>query len=356
MGASSPAHASGRRAISPALAAGAGGWGAGSVSSRLEEPTADSPHVSVFPDEVLSHLLPAVGLGGGWFLDGTLGAGGHTRLLLEASPEARVLGLDRDPDAVELARARLGAFGSRVRVVHAPFAEAPAAVAAQELGPLAGALLDLGVSSMQLDRPERGFAFRHDGPLDMRMDPSRGETAAELLQRVDEDALRRLIRTLGEERYARRIAQGIVAARERGAPLDRTAELAELVAAQVPRPRPGQRQRIHPATLTFQALRLAVNGELEQLEAGLRAICELLAPGGRVAVIAFHSLEDRIVKQAFRAGKRGGGLKVLTKRPLRPGEAEVAANPRARSAKLRVAERTAAALKWLDEEPEQPWY
>lgn len=310
----------------------------------------------MFPAEVTSHLLPAAGRGSGWFLDGTLGAGGHTRLLLEASPDVRVLGLDRDPEALELARSRLTGFGERLRLVHAPFAEAPAVVAEQGVGPLAGALLDLGVSSMQLDRPERGFAFRHDGPLDMRMDPTQGETASELLQRVDEEELRGLLRTLGEERYARRIARGIVEARERGALPTRTTELAELVTAQVPRPRPGQRQRIHPATRTFQALRLAVNAELEQAEAGLRAICELLAPGGRVAVIAFHSLEDRIVKLAFRAGKRGGGLEILTKKPLRPSEAEVEGNPRARSAKMRVAERSAAPLVWQDSEPEQPWY
>jgi len=305
------------------------------------------PHEPVLLAEVTAALAePAAG--GGWVLDGTLGAGGHAEPLLEALPAARLLGLDRDPDALALADERLARFGDRCRLVHAAYADAPAVVADVVGGPLAGALLDLGVSSMQLDRPERGFSFQADGPLDMRMDGTGGETAADLVGELPEGELADLIYQLGEERASRRIARAIVEARARG-PIETTGQLAQVIAdagVRTRRPRRRTRKgrpppRLHPATKTFQALRLAVNDELGQLERGLPALFELLAPGGRLAVIAFHSLEDRISKRFFRARKQAGDCRVLTKKPTQAGEEEVARNPRARSAKLRVGERVA---------------
>lgn len=299
--------------------------------------TAPSPHQPVLAAEVLDLLGPPLReVPGAWVFDGTLGAGGHAALLLEACPEARLLGCDRDPDALELARARLAPFGDRATLVRAAYADGPAIARERGLGPFRAALLDLGVSSMQLDRPERGFSFSRPGPLDMRMDPTAPLTARALVNETPEGELADLIYQLGEERLSRRIARAIVAAR-RQAPLETTEALAEVVRRAVPRPR--GRERIHPATRTFQALRLAVNDELGQLDRALPALWDLLAPGGRLAVISFHSLEDRPVKTFARARKQDGTGRPLTKKPLRPTDEECDRNPRARSAKMRVTER-----------------
>jgi len=292
-------------------------------------------HVPVLVDEVRALLQPERG---GVFVDCTVGLGGHARMLLD-SGASRLIGIDRDPDALALARAALEPFGDRVTLVHADYRELPAVLDAQGVGEVAGVLADLGVSSMQLDADGRGFSFRRDEPLDMRMDRSRGETAAEMLDRVDETALADLIYRFGEERRSRQVARAIVTARQAG-PIRTTGQLAEIVRRGV---RARGWQRIDPATRTFQALRIWVNGELDGLESFIGDVARRLQPGGRLAVIAFHSLEDRVVKHTLRALARGDEaiLTVLTKHPVVAGDAEQAANPRARSAKLRAAERRA---------------
>ncbi len=284
----------------------------------------------------------------GLYIDGTFGRGGHSRALLaRLGPEGRVLALDRDPEAIATAQA-LASQDKRLQVFHRPFSRLSQLADTLGIrGAVAGMLLDLGVSSPQLDDARRGFSFSKSGPLDMRMDPEDGESAADWLARVSEEAITRVLRIYGEERFARRIARRIVQAR-RKAPLTTTDQLAALVAAAVPRWERGK----HPATRTFQALRIQINGELEELRRGLAAACELLKPGGRLAVISFHSLEDRIVKRFIRAEAQGptfppgvpvpataqrGRLRSLGKR--RPGAREIAENPRARSAILRIAER-----------------
>ena len=274
---------------------------------------------------------------GGVFVDCTVGLGGHSRAMLAAGA-TRVIGLDRDLAALALAAEALAAFDDRVELVHADFRDLPAVLAARQLTEIDGALADLGVSSLQLDADGRGFSFRRDEPLDMRMDRTRGATAADLLNTCDEQELSDVIHEYGEERYARRVARAIVAARLR-APLRTTGELAAIVRRVVPR----GRQRIDPATRTFQALRIRVNRELEGLERFLRDVVAHLRRGARLVVISFHSLEDRIVKHTFRALERGveGLVRVLTKRPLRTGPEECARNPRARSARLRAVERMA---------------
>jgi 16S rRNA (cytosine1402-N4)-methyltransferase len=265
-------------------------------------------------------------LGGrGTVVDMTLGAGGHAAALLETGV-GRVIGVDRDSGAIEEARARLARFGSRVRTEVGTFSESPDL----ESGGADGILYDLGVSSMQLDRAERGFGYRADGPLDMRMGEG-SPTAADLVNSLPEEELARIIFELGEERSSRRIARAIVRARSR-APIRTTDELARVVSGAAGR-RPGGP---HPARRTFQALRIAVNRELEELAASLPRAAELLAPGGRIVVIAYHSLEDRIVKR-FLVGQ--GSLEVITRKPERPSAHEVARNPRARSARLRAADR-----------------
>jgi 16S rRNA (cytosine1402-N4)-methyltransferase len=256
-------------------------------------------------------------------VDMTLGAGGHAAALLANGVE-RVIGIDRDPDALAIASERLAPFGDRLQVVNSTFAEAEVA------GPVDGVLYDLGVSSMQLDRAERGFGYRQDGPLDMRMGGD-GPSATDLVNGLPEEELADLIFELGEEHRSRRIARAIVRARER-APIETTDALARVVAGALGR-RPGGP---HPARRTFQALRIAVNRELEELTASLPQAVGLLAPGGRVVVLAYHSLEDRLVKRTFLEDER---LLRLTKKPVMPDEAEIAANPRARSARLRAAER-----------------
>ena len=288
-------------------------------------------HEPVMVAEVLEHLEPSRG---GVFVDCTAGLGGHARALLEGGA-TRLIGLDRDSAAVEAARSALKTFGERVEVVHADYRRLSAVLDERGVGNVDGVLVDLGVSSMQLDEPGRGFSFRQDDPLDMRMDTTAGPTAAEALRGVDERTLADLIYEFGEERHSRRIARAIVAARER-APIERTGQLAEIVRRAIPRK---GYSRIDPATRTFQAIRIWVNGELEGLDAFLADVARRLAVNGRLAVITFHSLEDRIAKHTLRALQAEGfGLRIRTKRPLAPGEAEIERNPRARSAKLRAAE------------------
>ena len=301
------------------------------------------------PEEVLQYLQPRADE---LYLDGTVGAGGHSRLILEASaPSGRVIGLDRDPQALAKATEVLAGFGDRVRLRHANFSAATQVLA--ELGEpgLDGLLLDLGVSSYQLDAPQRGFSFRSEAPLDMRMDQTTGVTAAEVLNSCDAAELTRIFREYGEERYAGRIARRIERERQL-APLETTRQLAELVRGAVPGGFvPG---RIHPATRVFQALRIHVNQELDHVAKGLEQGLELLRIGGRMVIISFHSLEDRLVKQFFAAQARScicpprlplcncghqARVEVLTRKAVRAGEAEVNANPRARSAVLRAIRR-----------------
>jgi 16S rRNA (cytosine1402-N4)-methyltransferase len=290
-------------------------------------------HTSVLLVETLELLAVRPG---GLYVDGTLGLGGHAaEILRRAAPEGRVIGFDRDQEALGRARETLAEFAPRVRFVHGDFREAPLALGAEKAD---GILLDLGVSSLQLDRAERGFSFRHDGPLDMRMDQSEGPTAALLVNRLPEDELADLIYRLGEERASRRIARAIVVARQKRH-LETTGELAEVVRRAAGRAR---RAGLDPATCTFQALRIAVNGELDDLEGALQALARCLAPQGTLAVIAFHSLEDRPVKQTFRALAGGGGFSLLTRKPVRPSETETRTNPRARSARLRALRREAS--------------
>jgi 16S rRNA (cytosine1402-N4)-methyltransferase len=252
------------------------------------------------------------------------------------------VGIDRDPEALAAAAVSLAEFGDRVSLVHSPFSGARKVLEELHMIPVDGFLLDLGVSSPQLDRAERGFSFRNDGPLDMRMDQSRGETAADLLRRVDEEELAGILHELGEERYARRIARAVIEARDARDPavLNSTGALAAVVARSMPR----HERHKNPATRTFQALRIAVNQELVELDHFLDQVADCVRPGGRICIIAFHSLEDRIVKRRFRAMAARGGeapprLRVLTKHVVVAGEAERARNPRSRSAKLRAAER-----------------
>jgi len=288
---------------------------------------------------------------GGYYVDATFGRGGHTSLLLQAlGREGRVLALDRDPQAIASGRQRF-ADEMRLTLVHASFADLGTLVPAQAHGRACrGVLFDLGVSSPQLDDPQRGFSFRADGPLDMRMDPTRGEPVSAWIARAGIDEIRQVIATFGEERFARRVAQAIVAARRERA-LTRTGELATLVTGAVRTREPGK----HPATRTFQALRMFTNDELGQLERGLGGALDALAPGGRLAVISFHSLEDRVVKRFMqRESQIDPALRDLPVVPAaaqprlkligrksRPAPAELQRNPRARSALLRVAERLA---------------
>jgi len=270
----------------------------------------------------------------GWVIDGTVGMGGHAEAMLAASgAEVRLLGVDADPVALDRAAARLARFGDRVTLVRGNFRDVAGVAAAQGIREARSALLDLGVSSYQLDESGRGFSFQRDERLDMRLDPARGETAADLLNHLDEETLARIIHEHGEERYARRIARTIVRRR----PLRTTGDLVAAVRASVPRP--AWPKRTHVATRTFQALRMAVNDETGALRQSLQEIPSLLAVGGRLGVISFHSGEDRIVKQTFRALATANHAE-LEPSPLTPGDDEVRANPRARSAKLRVLERT----------------
>jgi 16S rRNA (cytosine1402-N4)-methyltransferase len=298
-------------------------------------------HVPVLLDEVRALLAPERG---GLFVDGTVGLGGHARMLLESGAE-RLVGIDRDRAALDRAAETLAGFGDRVRLVHADYRTLDAVLDREQVGRVAGVLLDLGVSSLQLDTGGRGFSFRRDEPLDMRMDQSQGESAAERLASVDEATLADVIFEFGEERKSRRVARAIVQARERE-PIVTTGQLAAIVRRAVG----GPWQRIDPATRTFQALRIWVDGELDGLDSWIdRAAARLQAPvdaagGGRLAIISFHSLEDRTVKHAFRAlaARAEPAIRLLTRRPVTAREAEVIDNPRARSAKLRAVERVAS--------------
>jgi 16S rRNA (cytosine1402-N4)-methyltransferase len=292
-------------------------------------------HVPVMTAEALQFLSPGHG---GVFVDCTLGLGGHSRAMLEAGA-TRVIGIDRDLDALAQARITLAPWAAKVDLVHSDYRAIDSVLDGLNVALVDGALADLGVSSMQFDEPGRGFSFQRDEPLDMRMDRSGGDTAAQLIAGADERDLADTIYAYGEERFSRRIARAIVTAR-REAPIDTTLRLAAIVRRAVPT---RGYQRIDPATRTFQALRIWVNRELDGLDAFLGAMVKRLRTGARLVVISFHSLEDRIVKHTFRALEKSAdaALKILTKRPLVAGESELALNARARSAKLRAAERLA---------------
>lgn len=308
----------------------------------------DFLHLTVLEEEAVALLAPQPG---GTYVDGTVGGGGHSSAILAASaPDGRLFGFDRDEEALAAAAEVLQKFGGRVTLIHDNFCEMAPRLAEAGVTGIDGFILDLGVSSHQLDSAERGFSFREDAPLDMRMDRSSGESAEELIARVDTEELERIIRTYGEERWARRVARTIVREREKS-PVDSTLRLAGIVAAAVPKSR---EERIHPATRTFQAIRIAVNDELGSLERGLESAISLLNPGGRGVVISFHSLEDRIVKNAFRDAAHGcvcprdfpfcrcgktPTAKVLTPKGVTAGEAELQRNPRARSARLRAVQK-----------------
>ena len=304
-----------------------------------------APHRPVLLTETLNFLAPKRG---GLFVDCTVGLGGHTEAILQASDETRVIGIDRDPAALDYTRERLAHFGKRFQAFHANFEDVDVVMKRAGETLAAGVLADLGVSSLQFDSAERGFSFRFSAPLDMRMDPTSGTTAAELLAELPEAELARIIFEFGEERYSRRIARRIVERREQGQPISTTKELADLVAQAVGK---HKGQQIHPATRTFQALRIAVNRELEGLGKFVETGIDLLEPNGQFVVISFHSLEDRIIKQELRrlsghcqcpprlpvcsCGARKE-VEILTRRPVTPGAKELDENPRARSAKLRA--------------------
>lgn len=286
-------------------------------------------HRSVLLEETLAAVAPRAG---GSYADVTLGGGGHAEEVLERSgPDGRLFGVDRDPEALAAARARLARFGDRARCVHGSFGALPALMSAHGIDHFDGVIADVGVSSHQLDARERGFSFRFEGPLDMRMDPTQGPTALELIEETAEEDLANLIFEYGEERKSRRIAHAIKQAAARDE-LATTEDLRRVVH----RAMGGKRQRIDPATRTFQALRIAVNGELDELRALTLSLPDVLADDGVGAIISFHSLEDRIVKRAFRGDAR---LRPLTKRPVIAEDEERDANPRSRSAKLRAARR-----------------
>ncbi len=300
-------------------------------------------HIPVLLAQVLAAIRPQAD---GRYIDATLGAGGHTAAILDSSaPDGRVLAFDRDPEAVEFARTKLAGYGNRVTLVNASYTDMATIVPRHGFDPADGILFDLGLSSRQLANRERGFSFRLDGPLDMRFDPTHGETAADLINNLTEAELSRIFWRYGEERHSRRIARAIIPAR----PIHTTRQLAELIETTVRR-----RERIHPATRVFQALRIAVNQELTAVEQGIPAAIELLKPGGRIAVISFHSLEDRFVKRYFRQLSQGcicppaqpictcnaqAALHLVTRKVIKASNEEIRQNPRSRSARLRVAEK-----------------
>ncbi len=308
-------------------------------------------HIPVLKEEVLHFLSPQ---GRHLIVDGTLGDGGHTQAILEnTGPECRVLAIDRDPEALKRAWKRLSAFKERVTLVHGNFSEIESILSRENIGKMDGFLLDLGVSSAQLGTPERGFSFQNDGPLDMRMNPQDDTTAADLLNTLSDSELNTIFRKYGEEWSSKKIIRYIRKA-QGTRPIATTFELSKILSSAVGSPRPA---RIHPATKAFQALRIAVNRELDHLDSALNQSIELMNEGGRTVVIAFHSLEDRIVKDVFRTEQKGcvcppkipvcicgrvPRLRVLTRRVVKPSSEEVSANPRASSARLRAAERVYA--------------
>jgi 16S rRNA (cytosine1402-N4)-methyltransferase len=312
----------------------------------MSETGSEIVHKPILVDEVTQFLNLR---GEIMIIDATLGLGGHSEAILKAQPTAQVIGIDQDREALSRAKERLANFGDRIRTFHANFSEIVSVVARAGIERVDGVVADLGVSSMQLDDPKRGFSFRYDAPLDMRMNPEPGKmTASELLETFDEEEIANLIYRYGEERKSRRIAHRIIERREQGRPVRTTVDLANLIEKAIGR---SPKEKIHPATRTFQALRIAVNDELGILERFIENSVDLLKTDGRLCVITFHSLEDRIVKRAFQklsgkcqcppripqcvcgAAKR---VEVLTRKPVTPGEAEMAENPRSRSAKLRV--------------------
>ena len=307
-------------------------------------PSASEPHRPVLYQETIEYLAP---ISPGSYLDCTAGAGGHSEGLLQASsPDGKLVALDIDPLAIELTRERLKPFGDRVIVIHGSYLDSAKILQRIGWGTVDGILMDLGVSSMQLDQQERGFSFRHNAPLDMRFDPTRGQSAAEMVNTLSEKDLADIIWKYGEERFSRRIARKIVENR----PLETTFQLADVVRSSIG----GGNSKIDPATRTFQAIRIAVNDELRTVEEAIPDLITLLNPGGRLAVISFHSLEDRLVKQAFKQESvdcicppeqvictcgHVASVKILTPRPITASEGERNKNPRARSAKLRVVEK-----------------
>lgn len=311
----------------------------------------ESPHIPVLLQPVLAGLLPG-DHNVDRVIDGTLGAGGHTRALLNAGVES-ILGLDVDPNAIEESRRNLAVFGERVRIVQDTYLHMAVHARARGWDSVEGILLDLGVSSMQVDSPERGFSFLRDGPLDMRFDPSgNAPPASELVNTWDERELAEIFSRYGEERYNRRIAAAIVKKR----PYKTTLRLAEVIAEAIPKPKHTAKSKphktIHPATRVFQALRIAINDELQAIERALPIAIQLLAPGGRLAVISFHSLEDRIVKRVFKDAstqiisppgmvleEKQAMVRLVTRKPVTATEVEIAQNPRSRSAKLRIVEK-----------------
>lgn len=307
-------------------------------------------HVPVMLDRVVELLSPALTAPGSVVVDATLGLGGHAEALLRRCPEARLIGLDRDPAALRRAAARLAPFGERAETVHAVYDELPAVLADRAMPAVQGILFDLGVSSLQLDEADRGFSYAHDTTLDMRMDQSGGRTAADVLNTYSAGELARVLREYGEERYARRIAAAIVRERTRQ-PFTTSGRLVELVRAEIPAP--ARRTGGHPAKRTFQALRVEVNDELSVLERALPAGVDALAVGGRIVVLAYHSLEDRLVKRTFAPLSRSSAppdlpvelpehrpvLRLLTRGAETPTSGEIGQNPRAASARLRAAER-----------------
>ena len=312
---------------------------------------AEDRHIPVLRDRILDLLEPALTEPGSVYVDGTLGMGGHAQAVLERCPNARVVGIDRDQEALALAGERLAAWGDRVTLVHAVYDEVATVVADLGIDGVQAALFDLGVSSLQLDEADRGFAYSQDAPLDMRMDQSQGLTAADVLNTYDAADLERILREYGEERFARKIAAAVV--RERAfEPFTTSGRLVELLKKVVPAA--SQKSGGHPGKRTFQALRIEVNAELSAWATALPAAVETLAVGGRVAVLSYHSLEDRITKRVFAAGARSSApeglpvelpehrpyLRLLTRGAEEPSAAEKAANPRSASARLRVAEKT----------------
>jgi 16S rRNA (cytosine1402-N4)-methyltransferase len=311
-------------------------------------------HVPVLLSRCLALLAPALTEPGAVVVDATLGLGGHSEALLDAHPQLQLVGLDRDPEAIALARERLAPYASRTTLVHAVYDQMPDVLDRLGHRRVQGVLFDLGVSSLQLDRAERGFSYAQDAPLDMRMDPTTGQSAADVLNTYPVEDLARVLAEYGEERFARRIARALVAEREQ-APLTSSERLVEIVRDNIPAAT--RRTGGNPAKRTFQALRVEVNGELDALQRALPAAVDALSVGGRIVVLSYHSLEDRIVKRFFQAERRGcvcppevpvcvcgrnPRLRLVTSPSLTPTEAEVAANPRARSARLRAAERLAA--------------
>lgn len=305
----------------------------------------DEPHVPVLAAQIIALLVPERGGNDQRLIvDATLGAAGHAQQLLEAmGPQGRLIGLDRDPSALQIARKRLEAYGDRVAYVPSPFGDLEEAVGAQDWGKADGVLWDLGISSMHVDEASRGFAFRHDALLDMRMDPTQTLTAADVVNTYSESDLTRIIREYGEERWAARIAKFIVARRRR-IPLSTTLELVDVIRAAVPSA--ARRGGPHPARRTFQALRIEVNAELEQLQSSLPQALAVTREGGRLVAVSYHSLEDRIVKRFFKSEASGETprLRILTKKPVRPGDEEMRSNPRSTSALMRAAEVLAAPL------------